>query len=150
MKQLKVIILILATVISAILYRLGGIGKPFKTWMRDWIIPAVSFAVMIFVLKIKAPWYIHLISYGVMGGALTTYWDKIFGYDNYYTHGAGIALAYLPYVLVGAIPIVAFLIRVVVLALSMGLWCKYNENDKIEEFGRGAFIIATLLVFIKI
>jgi len=132
--------------LSACFYRAGGIGKPFRSWMRDWTIPGLVIIVMVFVLKIKAPWWAYLISYPLMGGALTTYLDSIFGYDNFYAHGFLIGLGILPIVIWGSLGWIPFLLRAGVLGLFMGLWCKWFKNDIVEECGRGFFIIATLLI----
>ena len=61
----------------AILYRIGGIGKPFKTWMRDWLIPPILLVAIYFVFKVNAKWWAWFLSYGLMGASLTTYWDSI-------------------------------------------------------------------------
>ena len=81
-----------------------------------------------------------------MFGALTTYWDDLFGEDNFFIHGGAVAFAYLPYAIVGSISWLAFSVRVTALALSMGLWRKYFSNAVVEEAGRGAFIILTLFL----
>jgi len=82
-----------------------------------------------------------------MFGALTTYWDDLFGEDNFFIHGGAVAFAYLPYaIIVGSISWLAFSVRVTALALSMGLWRKYFSNAVVEEAGRGAFIILTLFL----
>lgn len=81
-----------------------------------------------------------------MFGALTTYWDDLFGEDNFFIHGGTVAFAYLPYAIVGSISWLAFSVRVTALALSMGLWRKYFSNAVVEEAGRGAFIILTLFL----
>jgi hypothetical protein len=78
-----------------------------------------------------------------MFGALTTYFDEIFGYDNFYAHGAAIAAAYIPYAIVSGLWI-GCIARIVILALAMGIWCKYFSNDDVEEYGRGAFIALSL------
>jgi len=161
--------IIIFSCLSSILYRLGGIGeKYFKTWMRDWLIPLVAFIVMFFVLKIKAPWYIHLISFGLLGGFLTTYWDnsknpikdmiaKVINWtypeDNFYLHGGFLGAAYLPYAICGSINWFSFSLRVLVLAIFIGglNWIVHKLHipfsDWIEELSRGFVIIATLLMF---
>jgi len=133
---------IIATIINAILYRFGGIGKPFDTKYRDLGCPAISLLWMIFCFQ-SVPWWIHFIAFGLMFAALTTYWDSLFGYDNFYFHGFMVAFAYLPYAIVTGLWM-GFIIRCAVVSVFMGLWCKFFSNDWIEEFGRGGIIGATL------
>ena len=142
----------LAAILSSVSYRVGGMPRPCRSWMRDWIIPGIVIASMIFIFKIKAPWWIYLLSYPLMGGALSTYWDRIFGYDNFYAHGFVIGTGLLPLVLCGSLDLLPFMIRAVVLCLAMGslnyIVNKFHVpfSDWIEELGRGAFIILSLLL----
>lgn len=136
------------TIVCAVLYRMGGMKYPFKKWMRRILIPIISSLAMIFLLKVQAPWYIHLISLGAMIALLSTYWDLLNGEDNFYLHGAGIALAYLPYVMVGAIPWVAFGLRMAVLALFMGIWSKIFNDVWFEECGRGGSIPLSMVIYL--
>lgn len=146
---IKMLIIACLSILSGILYRLGGAAKK-GNWLdilrntktRDLGCPLVALLGML-VLGFHAIWWIHLIAFLLMFGALTTYWDKIFGYDNFYMHGGMIALAYLPYAIVRGCWI-GFIIRCIVLALFMGIWCKIFSNDIVEEAGRGSSIVATL------
>ena len=146
---MKILLIIFLSILSSILYRLGGSAKK-GNWLdilrntktRDWGCPLVAFLVML-LFGFHSQWWIHLAAFLIMFGALTTYWDKIFGYDNFYMHGGMIAFAYLPYAIVQGCW-VGFVIRCVVLALFMGIWCKVFSNDITEEVGRGASIVATL------
>ena len=134
----------LAVFSSAIAYKMGGGGV---TKYRDFGVPIIAWITMAFILGISAPLWVHLLSGFLMFAALTTYCDKIFWTDNFYCHGFLIASAYFPYAIVGAIGWWAFSIRVIALALMMGLWCKWFSSDWVEEWGRGSFIILTLLLF---
>ena len=128
----------IVSIVSAILYRLGGIGKPFNTKIRDMGIPTVCLIWMIFKYPSVA-WYWHLLSWGAMFGALTTYWDSLLGYDNFYLHGFMIGFAYLFYA-IGSRLWLWFILRAVILGVGMGLWCKFYKKDWVEEGGRGAMI----------
>lgn len=77
------------------------------------------------------------------GGALTTYWDELFGFDNFWFAGFMVALGAFPMYWVG-VHWYMILIRAVLLAVLWGGWCAVFSNDWIEECGRGAFIAATL------
>ena len=135
----------LITIVCAILYRLGGIGKPFRSWMRDWLIPLPICLYAFFALGVTNFWLL-LLAYGLMGAALTTYWDSLLGYDNFYLHGFMIGLACLPFLTI--IPWWIILLRSLALGGAMGLWCKIFGNDWVEELGRGGFIGLTLLIFL--
>ena len=141
--------------ITAFLYRLGGLSKeeaqdylPFiPSWMvntkaRDMGVPFVTLIWMI----IKYPhvaWWVHLLSFGIMFGMLTTYWDSLFGFDNYWFHGFMIGGAYFLYAFQTHL-FLGYILRSVVLAVLMGAWCKIFSNDWVEELGRGFFIGITL------
>ena len=152
------IAIIVAAILSATLYRAGGMSKDPGTnptwipvWMRHSIVrrlgcPIVALALMVAFFA-QVPWWIHAISFGCMFGFMTTYWDDIFGYDNFFAHGFGIAIAYLPYAMITGCWY-GFIMRVIILSAFMGLWCLAFENDVMEEMGRGASIQATLLAML--
>jgi len=148
----NLLIIGLMSVISSVLYRLGGIGRPFRSWMRDWIIPLVLVIYMIF--RLPVPWYAHLLAFVFTAGALTSYWAYLFkGEDNFYMHGFMIGLSYFPYAIWGG-NWLGFSLRCVALAVFMGglNWFvhKYQikYSDWIEEFGRGVAIALSLLLLV--
>lgn len=140
---------ILLIIASAILYRLGGMGGAWwkNTKVRDWGCPTIG---VIWMLLFYHPvaWWVHVVSWLAMWGALSTYWDRVFGYDNFYMHGAIIGLAYILY---GAW--IALIIRIIVLALTMGglNWFvnkyKIKYRDWIEEFFRGGITTLTQVLY---
>jgi len=133
------------SLLSSGLYRLGGWSGGNKLYRRLGC-AVVQFLVIFFVLKISAPWWVHLLSIGITYGFLTTYYDFINGEDSHWLHGLGIGLGIILYACVGAVAWPALIIRIVVLSLAMGLWSKWFKNDIVEECGRGFFIVATLLI----
>ncbi len=134
---------IIATILCSVLYRLGGWGRPFRSWMRDWLIP-LPICIWLWLMMGVTTWWVLLITYGLVGASLTTYWDSLLGYDNFYLHGAVIALGCVLTVVNGDCHLLPFLLRVGVLGGSMGLLCKLAGNHHVEEFGRGALIGLTL------
>lgn len=145
---------LIACILSGILYRAGGMGKDDtaepkwipkwlrKSWVRDWLCPACLFFTLFsfwgpFLLR---GWGILLLSYVLLGGALSTYWDKLFGYDNYYAHGLGCGLAGIPLIWAG-VPIWILLLRLVICTVGMGLWSKKIKRDVPQEIGRGVLFI---------
>lgn len=141
---------IVATILSAVLYRLGGLGEDgtkrypfmpkwlFNTKVRDIGVCVACALWMLMCVEIKK-WYLHIPSFLCMFAFMTTYWDKIFRKDNFYAHGFMIGLAYMCY----GLWLWAF-VRALVLGISMGMLCKNTENDDIEELGRGGLIAITL------
>ena len=91
MKYLAIAIL---SIIAAWLYRWGGQEGKSGRW-RDAGVPLCGLLGML-ILGVKIPWWLIPVPYGLMWLALTTYYDDIFGYDNYWVHGFGVAAAYLP------------------------------------------------------
>lgn len=149
---MKVLATVLACIASMILYRAGGMSKepsasplwmPMwmrQSWVRDWLCPLVLFGLVVFVFGLHAYWWCYLIFYGLSGAALSTYWDWLYGYDNYFVHGFFCGLATVPLYWVGvAWWIIA--VHILVVSLGMGLWSDQVENDKLEEYGRGVFFI---------
>ena len=145
--------LILLSILSGVLYRLGGWGGEgrakfpnlpewlFDTKARDIGCAIVSFGAVL-VVGIHAPWWIHLISFLILFGVLTTYWDFLFGFDNFWFHGFACGAAYLPYAFYGE-P-VSMISRTFILAILMGAWSLAVGNDVLEEFGRGFVLPITL------
>ena len=134
-------ILLIASILSAVLYRCGGKGKPFNTKFRDVGCPLVLIALVMCLYGLRmGNWWAYVICFGLSWGALTTYWDWLFGYDNFFAHGLGCSLATIPLYWVG-VPWWILLIHGVICTLGMGLWSKLIGNDVLEECGRGVLFI---------
>ena len=154
-----IILFLVFCYMSGLLYRMGGMGNEgrlkypqmpawfFDTKARDIGCAVIGFCTIKFVIGIQAPWYIHLISGLLLFGALTTYWDFIFGYDNFFAHGLACGLAYAPYAIYNADLNHGFVIRVILLSVSIGIWSLVEGDDTFEEFGRGYLIQLTMLCF---
>jgi hypothetical protein len=154
--EIKIIIWILASIISAILYRAGGMGQEDTaepkwipkwlrhSWCRDWLIPGVCLLTLWSNRCIQVNWS-YLLFYGLTGVALSTYWDWLFGYDNFWFAGFLVGLATLSLAFAGVFWWF-ILVRAIILALLWGSWSAWMKKDYWEEEGRGAFIIVTLLL----
>jgi hypothetical protein len=149
-----VLILCVASVISAILYRAGGMGKEItanpkwipiwlrKSWVRDWLLPAVLLLPLLSFWRPSSllDWALLLPYYGLSGGALSTYWDWAFGgVDNFYAHGFFCGLA--GFCLIPFVPWWILTLRLIICTLGMGWWSAKEDIDYKEEFGRGVFFI---------
>jgi hypothetical protein len=133
---MNLILLSIACLLSGILYRLGGIGKPFNTKWRDLGCPTI----LTILLTVLFGWHwVYLLVFGLSFGALTTYWDFLFGYDNFWFHGFALGVAGLP--LCWFIPWWIPIIRLVICTIGCGLISKLSSNVWVEECGRGVFFI---------
>jgi hypothetical protein len=150
-------LLIISIILCALLSRAGGQGqeetaKPKwmplwlrHTWVRDWIIPIVIYSLC--ALAKGLDWLL-LAAVLATGGALTTYWDEIFGFDNYWFSGFMAGLGAFPLYWAGY-HWYTILARAFLLAVLWGGWCAIFKKDTTEEYARGAFIAATIpLLFI--
>ena len=129
--------ILVASIVSGVLGRLGGIGAPFNTKYRDLGCPLVTYGCLMFMWQPCGwlGWAMLFVTFGLTFGALTTYWDSVFGFDNHWFHGFMIGLACFPLYWAG-LTWWAILIRAVVLAVLMGGWSKLIGWDDLEEFGR--------------
>lgn len=112
-----------------------------KSWVRDWLCPACLCSVL-FLFWLPSSllsWGMVLLSYALLGGSLSTYWDKLFGYDNFWFHGFMCGLTIIPLIIF--IPFWIILIRLFICTIGMGLCSKLIGNDVKEEIGRGLFFI---------
>lgn len=137
----KIGISVLMAILSGLFYRFGGIGKPFKSWMRDWICPIFSLVTLLLWWQPNVwwGWFLIVPVYGLMGGAFSTYWDWLFnGVDNFYCHGFFVGLSIFPFCFSG-LAWWLVLIQAILTGISMGLWCAKFSNDWVEECGRGFF-----------
>lgn len=150
-----VIVTAIASVVSALFYRWGGLSKEEAAqnwpWVPQWLINSKTRDVGCSLLTVgwmllfypTVDWWCYLVAFGISWGMLTTYWDFLFGYDNFYAHGFGVALALLPFAILTGMWI-GFAIRLVVLSLAMGIWSQQTGNADAEELGRGAVIVLSL------
>lgn len=132
------------SIVSSILYRAGGLGQDEKywipkwmrhSWVRDWLCPLC----VLFPLFLQHPSWQFLLAYGAIGGALTTYWDWLFKFDNFWFSGFIVGLGLLPLVFCG-MPFILVIVKAFFLAVTWGLWSLLIGEDHIEEHGRGFFV----------
>ena len=159
--DMTIVWLILLSVVSACLYRMGGCGPADlqKEWgwvpapirkfpkKRD-VLANIVTLFAIYLAGAKGPWWAWLLAFGLTWASLSTYWDELFGYDNFYAHGFMIGFSMLPLAFFGD-PL-SLGIRCVVLAVCMGVWSKLLGNATWEELGRGCFMPLTALLVLFI
>jgi hypothetical protein len=127
----------LISILSGLLYRMGGVGKPFHPKYRDFGCPLVL--LLLVWLWFGFQWVPFLSTFVLSYFALLTYWDRVFKYDNFYAHGLGCGLAGLPLLMI--VPWWLVVGRLLVCTVGMGLWSRFIDNDVAEEFGRGVLFI---------
>lgn len=136
-------------VAAGVLNRMGGSANYHKIFRRLGVPLCIAAQLLVWGYPLQVmPLVTLFLSIGLMFAALGTYYDPIFGYDNYYAHALGVALACFP-MSIGESHYIGFAIRAIICCVAVGLWSKLETNDVREEFGRG-FIIAltTPLLFL--
>lgn len=150
-------IVLLFSLASAALYRMGGIGKPFNTKYRDAGVPVA----MVLMLLCFGQWHWSLIlCFGALWGALTTY-NKWVGYffnrkdkstvywESWLVTGLFYALAMLPFVIFHTHSYIGFFLYTILVSSFCCLWSEAIGLDWLEEGGRGFVILAAMpLLFI--
>jgi len=144
---MRILIILILSIISGACYRLGGAAKKGNsldfarnTKTRDAGCPLVLLAVVWALWGFQGHnWWVYVITFGLSWSTLTTYWDFVYGYDNYYVHGLMCGLAALPLCLI--IPPWIIVLRIAICTFGMGIWSERVNDDVIEEVGRGVLFI---------
>jgi len=126
---------ILLSLLSGLLGRMGGAGKSgqwyeniLDTKWRDIGCSIVAIVTLsLFVPFNISFWWLYLIILVCIGGAFSTYWDKLFGYDNMWFSGFVVGLAMIPAVFINYSPllIILLILRPVFLCIVWGCLNKY-------------------------
>ena len=149
---LKIILTLLGSILSATLGRMGG-AEGYNTLYRD--IGCSLISVLLFILWFGFKpnyWYLYIISFGLHWGAFSTYYDKLFGFDNLWFSGFMTGLALLPLLFIEKTLLFFLIIRALVLAV---LWGVFNKclpayvwkfrHDVAEELLRYGVVVLTYL-----
>ena len=138
------ILAIICSIISSILFRAGGLSKEQKywiplwmrhSWVRDWLCPFFC----LLPLFLIHPHVLFIPIYGLMGLCFTTYWDKVFKFDNFWFSGFALGIVQMPLAFIGFAWWV-ILLKAIFIAVSWGTLCALSENDHVEEHGRGFLV----------
>jgi hypothetical protein len=114
-----------------------------SSWTRDWLIGPIC-AVFAWVLGVHSLWLLLMIM--ATGGALSTYWDTLFGFDNFWFHGFMVGLAAFPIAIVTG-HWVLWAVRCIILAVWMGGWSASIGDAHVEEAGR-YFIVGSTIAMV--
>ena len=131
---MKYALLPIIAFLSGMFGRMGGSGN----YPRQVRIVGIPFLVCGFAYYITRSWWVFgMIPF--MASSISTYWDEVFGYDNYWFHGFVIGLSFFPLAIVtGNWPM--FGAVVTLMCLWMGFWSKMMWWDVGEEFVRYCII----------
>jgi hypothetical protein len=152
---MKVILWLGLSILSGCLYRLGGAKKQ-GDWLdfarnsktRDVGCSLLFLGLFWAIQDFKmASWKQYAIAFGLSWGFLSTYWDWLFGYDNFWFHGLICGLSALPLYWCG-VHWWMILIRAIICAVVMGLAHKWINKDIYEEPARGIVYIATIPILL--
>lgn len=144
---------ILLSVLSSILYRIGGMDKkiiPFaNSQFRDIGCPIL---VLIILLQHGILWYLAALASLLVLGFIRTYHDYT-GQDNMYLHGLFIGFSMLPLYWSGVqwYQIVLYSASLAIVMGALNTFCtrvSVQFSDWIEELTRGFIIIYFLKIFI--
>lgn len=152
---LQLFLLIILSLLSSVLGRAGGMSKDPSAlptwipvwlrqhWVRDWLCP---FCALALPFMLHPSWW-FVLAYGFMGLSLTTYWDKLFGYDNFYFSGFVVGASTI--FLINFFPWFIILAYALSLATSWGL-LNYFINKKSYPDGTEELVRYFLLTFLII
>ena len=137
---------IILALIGGLLYRLGGIGHPYNTKYRDFGVPLTAL-LLLFLLGITAPWWIWLLTFGIMFVSMTTYCkfnnqEDVYWY-NWFLTGTLYGISVLPFAFSTG-NWLGFTLRTIILAFSTMAWSEVIDEVNLEEGGRGFLFIVTL------
>ena len=157
---MKILLCLVLSIFSGIFYRIGGSSKEeakkefpwfptslVNTKVRDVLVPLVSILIFILLSSISMSWWILLLTFLLMFGAMTTYCKFGEQEDVYWYNWLLTGILYG----VSALPIayytgnwLGFGIRTIVLGLGIMIWSEINSDVRLEEFGRGALFALTI------
>jgi len=169
-----VLIIVLLSILSGILYRLGGAEKLNNSFdflrntkARDIGCNVICNSTIFILLLLKgftinlSLFLLYFLSIGLLLASLTTYWKKKGTGGNYFTWGLTgffYGLSAIPFIFYTHLWL-GFTIRMVILSLFVMLWNKSHpqsitifrtawDGSQIEEFGRGVVLTLTVLLFL--
>ena len=147
-----VIVIFILSVLSACLYRAGGMSQEQESWIpkwlrhswvRDWLCPICALT----PLAILHPSWLFILAYVALAGSLSTYWDFLFGFDNFWFAGFMCGIAAFMLIWCGYIWWL-LLIRAFLLAILWGGISAASDNDFVEEYSRGFTLSILSMMFL--
>jgi hypothetical protein len=133
----------LASLGSALTYRLGGIGKPWGTKWRDLGVP------LFICIALPYHWSLFL-CFLLSFGSMTTYWkdDADCSFANWLCTGYFYTIAFLPYFWLTN-NMLNYAYCLVTIPILTAIWSDQIDLDWLEEGGRGFILCYLILLFAK-
>lgn len=143
--MIKILLVIVLSCVSALLYRWGGTQGSYRWWRPV----GVGFTVMGTLWLLFGFHWTLLLAGGASAGLSTTYFKKTEDaiWWNWVLVGFTEGVAILPWCLFHA-HWFGFFIRLVFLSGAICLWSEFVGKDTWEERGRGFLIIISLLLLL--
>ena len=140
---MTILAIFLLAIASAVLGRMGG-AKGYDTKFRDIGCSAIVVIVVWLLFGYEpSTWWVYALIFGLHWGAFSTYWDKVFGYDNLSFSGAMVGLALSPILFIDVGLILFVGLRSVFLFCAWGALNKWRrpkvlfwKGDVFEELAR--------------
>ena len=133
--------------LSGVCGRAGGAAKTGKWY--DFMIRSITRDLGCSIILILVCWYFfgwhtweYLATFALTWASFATYWDKLFGYDNFYFSGLMVGLAAFPLMFIDPMFYWLVPLRAAILAVSWGVIDRYMPNfliwraDVLKEFSR--------------
>ena len=137
-----IILTLILSIVSAVLYRLGGTSAGTK-W-RDAGCPLVALILWWALAGVQLSlWWAYLLTFGLSWGAMASYWGMDEQKWGFWAHGLGLSLAVLPLAFATG-HWIGFGLRTILLTSTICLWSEYTKWDVLEETGRGFLFTASI------
>lgn len=153
---IKVCAIIALSILSGVLYRMGGSSK-FDTLYRDIGCP-LTLVASLYILGLGVSWWASFLTFLLAFGAMTSYfkwasaWYRDDWRDNVYPPswaftGLMYGVCLLPCLWSG-LPLNDFILRLVIVTILIPLFSELYDNVVYEEFSRGFIFTASMLVML--
>jgi len=154
---MQLFLVLILSCMSGIMYRLGGAKKPGKwydalceSWIRDCGCSLLTTLAIGIQTHWSGQWWMYLAHFGMLYGALSTYWKFLNHKEDTWWTWAITGLGYaVPAVFFcfGGLSVLRLLLRCLLLALFTSGWRRIWSKDVVEEVGSGVSIpLSTLLL----
>lgn len=147
--MVKLSIILIASCVSAYLYRKGGSDNSNTKW-RDLGCAVVYFitAILLGIVHSMTALLLLLGSTGLLFGALTTYWklgSEDVNWYSWFLTGLAYGVSSFPLMWAG-VPLWLIIVRSILLGIATMFWSENTQNPW-EELGRGFLIPLSMLLF---
>lgn len=107
--------------LSGVCGRLGGAEGYNKLWRRLGCSIILVLSIALCFGHVSSCWFAYLLTLLLTWGALSTYWDRVFGYDNLFFSGLMVGVAAVPLMFISPVFVWLVPVRAVILAITWHL-----------------------------